>query len=513
MVNTEDEVVDVNDRSGNAAASASYLQVACKLRDRLRDGRPGDSSLMEILQSAAREFGIEPEAESVEGRNEPGGEGMRGPDVAMTPNLWGGPSCVPFQIMLAYLPLRDIRRLRILNKEWKQTLEMADCKFYNACEELGRKKLCLITRSEDLFWARVLDMRSREWFTYPIDVGPSMREHLKGSACVMAVGEDAGLVCFATCLNSKSKNKNAPRSLLISVVNPLTMIVKELPTLLDVWELKLVQLKMDGGTKAFKVFVVADKATWRKRWISADDVQLQIFDSQTGAWTVGDDTSYLLFGHKKWHGDHDFAYDSADGGRVLDLSSPELRAWGERASFARSKDRVFALRMGEDGPANRELQIRSPTVWIEEFRFERQEGGLSWLKVETHRCNPFERLPRKPTSAYIMQVHACDGYLVVLAALDPGPEQENPCKRRDAHERLRGKNRSIRFNNQLAWLYDLSTRNWSTLDLPLLPVGRRTYSENGKELIVELRGGLQRRMKYDGDTHTVDVMCELHWTT
>jgi hypothetical protein len=198
---------------------------------------------------------------------------------------------------------------------------------------------------------------------------------------------------------------------------------------------------------------------------------------------------------------------------VLDLSSPELRAWGERASFARSKDRVFALRMGEDGPANRELQIRSPTVWIEEFRFERQEGGLSWLKVETHRCNPFERLPRKPTSAYIMQVHACDGYLVVLAALDPGPEQENPCKRRDAHERLRGKNRSIRFNNQLAWLYDLSTRNWSTLDLPLLPVGRRTYSENGKELIVELRGGLQRRMKYDGDTHTVDVMCELHWTT
>lgn len=81
-----------------------------------------------------------------------------------------------------------------------------------------------------------------------------------------------------------------------------------------------------------------------------------------------------------------------------------------------------------------------------------------------------------------------------------------------AHDRIRGSNSSTRFNNQLAWLYDLSTGTWSTLDLPQLPVGQGTYSEDGKELIVELPGGLKRSMKYDGDTQFVDLMCELHWT-
>lgn len=48
----------------------------------------------------------------------------------------------------------------------------------------------------------------------------------------------------------------------ISVLNPLSMTVTEMPALLDLQDVKLVQMKMDRGTTAWKVFMLAGRVRW-----------------------------------------------------------------------------------------------------------------------------------------------------------------------------------------------------------------------------------------------------------
>lgn len=104
----------------------------------------------------------------------------------------------------------------------------------------------------------------------------------------------------------------------------------------------------------------------------------------------------------------------------------------------------LVLRKDADGPAS-----------DEEFQY--QLRGASWLKIDVHRCDPFERPPKEP-SQYIMGISACDGLLMVFAELMPFHVQ-------------------ARFWNKLGWLYNLSTRKWSVLGLPELPIGKKAYSE------------------------------------
>lgn len=180
----------------------------------------------------------------------------------MNPKLWGGLPLELLEMVFAYLSVGEISRLRLRSMEWKQTLDTADCEYYRVCERVGRKMLCLITRSENLFWARVLDTESTRWCTYQINAHHSANLPFDGTNGTAPASSDAGFVLFTTCINFSLKRKESRPSLLISIANPLTMIVDELPTLFDLWDIKLVQLKMDDSSTVFKVFMMAARAQW-----------------------------------------------------------------------------------------------------------------------------------------------------------------------------------------------------------------------------------------------------------
>lgn len=129
----------------------------------------------------------------------------------------------------------------------------------------------------------------------------------------------------------------------------------------------------------------------------------------------------------------------------------------DRTSSAFYKGRLLVLQLGYDGPANDEsdydvttsgeTENELPIYYIEEFHWE-----TVWVLEKTHRCEPFEHPPR---TVHIMILRAYHGYLMVIAK-----------NRSDVNKR---------FGSVRAWLYDLSTQKWSTLDLPEFPAGRRTY--------------------------------------
>ena len=69
---------------------------------------------------------------------------------------------------------------------------------------------------------------------------------------------------------------------------------------------------------------------------------------------------------------------------------------------------------------------------------------------------------------------------------------------------------SMRYDFNLAWLYDLSSRKWRDLELPPLPLGRRRYNEQHTEFTVTSPDGQTR--EYHDSTSFVDVMCDLKWS-
>jgi hypothetical protein len=65
-----------------------------------------------------------------------------------------------------------------------------------------------------------------------------------------------------------------------------------------------------------------------------------------------------------------------------------------------------------------------------------------------------------------------------------------------------------RFGVHLAWLYDIQTGTWSIPNLPLLPVGRRTYDPYDRMMLtVETPGGRTFRQNWD-DTYDVCLVSE-----
>ena len=237
------------------------------------------------------------------------------------------------------------------------------------------------------------------------------------------------------------------------------------------------RIHVNRATTAFKVFAYANRVVWTKerKWTAAG-VAEHVYDSLAAEWKTTYNVSHI---------------DPARGGRLeYDFRNGRLFTLDNLVAGVCSafyKGRLFVLQLGSNGPANDETADESAMYYIEEFRWEIS----GWVQVRRHRCEPFERPPKDLLSMY-RYLYACNGFLMVFI--------------KDNHH---GGNE--RFGVHLAWLYDIQTGTWSIPNLPLLPIGRRTYDPYDRMMLtVETPGGRTFRQNWD-DTYDVCLMCEPRW--
>jgi hypothetical protein len=359
------------------------------------------------------------------------------------PKLWGALPGELLQMVFAHLPVHEISRLQFLSKEWRQIVSSPD--FHRVRNEVYPKLVCFITRVQHgAVWVRVLD-RLHKWHCYELLVRHPDVDWTAAPAPNMFVAcEDGGLVCFVS-----NMEKQERQIWFLTVVNHLTRTSHRLPPLYGLGYSYLVRMQVDRGVHAFKVFVFARDVLM---WVEGEEVSTHLYDSLTGEWMTtygckenlpdeGKLVEYSFATGQLFNIDDDFAWRPWKG-----EGYDENRYARTDSTFYR--DRLFVLQLGLDGPANGETANQSPMYYIEEFRWE-----TVWVKDKTHRCEPFEHPPETISR---MKLRACHGYLMVVAKLESN-----------------GANKSS--ENRCAWLYDLSTQKWSTLDPPQLPASRRTH--------------------------------------
>ncbi|KAG0556977.1 hypothetical protein KC19_11G092400 [Ceratodon purpureus] len=516
----------------------SDLQVALALQERLQRLSAGSVSgdevatMWNLLEDAAQELeiSVEMHLKSSKRRKKPIDSGVDGSksvacghscSVHMElPNstLRGSLPHEILQLIFSRLPVQDIRRLRFLSKAWK-TMVTFDTDFHRICDAVHGRLIALVaahSRKPGTFWIRVFSTKSNRWDSFEIvikrpalagPVRPTAASKRNSMVVTKAVCGDGGLVCFVSTLYFKSSLKKTRPRLFITVVNPLTGKSHELPPLPELCNIRMVYMMVSSGeTKSFEVFVRGDYKTS----VHADDDDadpddyietadtVEVYDSTKRCWGRAEKPLDFVFGRRsylnlvecpafsKGPGAYNFA-----GGRLTNLEGYGSPIW--MTSYAHYNDHFFVLRLDTDGPANEAFETQSPTYYIEEIYVEMP--ARRWVKVCKHRCAPFERPPKSPT--FTMRLCACSGFLMALCTSIAKVHES------DCHE-------SMRYDIKLGWLYDLSTRKWRDLELPALPLGRRTYNESKSQFTVKTPEGLTKYI-YDS-THVVDFVCELEWS-
>ncbi|KAG0613723.1 hypothetical protein M758_6G125100 [Ceratodon purpureus] len=506
----------------------SDLQVALILHERLQRLSAGSLSgdevatMWNLLEVAEQELEISAEMhlKSYKRRKKPVDSGVDGSksvacghscSVHMElPNsaLRGSLPHEMLQLIFSRLPVQDIRSLRFLSKAWK-TMVTIDTSFHRICDAVHGRLIALVTSAHFLkpgtFWIRVFSTKSNSWDSFEIVIkrpalaGPvrltAASERNSGLVTTEAVCGDGGLVCFVSSICFKS-------GLFITVVNPLTGKSHELPPLLELCDYRMVHMMVSDETKSFKVFVMghcktsvhaADDDADPNDYIEIADT-VEVYDSIKKCWGRAEKPLDFVFGRRSHYRNDcwvSFVFSTGPcaqnfaGGRLIcleGLGSPILLT-----SYARYKDHFFVLRLDTDGPANDAFETQSPTYYIEEFYV--QTPARRWVKVCKHRCAPFEHPPKSTT--FKMKLCACSGFLVVLCTSIGGS--------------------CMRYDIKLGWLYDLSTRKWRGLELPALPLGRRTYDESKSQFTVKTPEEGLTTHTWDC-TQMVDFACDLKWS-
>ncbi|KAG0591133.1 hypothetical protein KC19_1G152500 [Ceratodon purpureus] len=406
------------------------------------------------------------------------------------------------QLIFSRLPVQDIRSLRIfLSKAWK-TMVTFDTDFHRICDAVHGRLIALVTahsHKPGTFWIRVFSTKSNRWDSFEIVIKrPALAGPVRPTAAsnpnsprmvAEAVCGDGGLVCFVSTLYFESSLKKTLPGLFITVVNPLTGKSHELPPLLELCNIRMVHIMTSEHADD-------DDADPDDYIETADTVE--VYDSTKKCWGRAEKPLDFVFGrraisHLQGYSflfttgpcTHNFA-----GGRMISLQGYGSPIWNTR--YAYYKDHFFVLRLDTDGPANEAFETQSPTYYIEEIFI--QMPARRWVKVCKHRCAPFERPPKNTT--FTMRLYACSGFLMVLCTSIAKVHESG----------------SMRYDSKLGWLYDLSTRKWARdLELPALPLGRRTYDESRSQFTLKTPEEELTTYTHDS-TNMVDFVCDLEWS-
>lgn len=526
--------VEIMDAAGNAQANDLVIQVALTLRDGLLKLSAGNSvseeevaALRSILEIAARELGVSAEEHPMCYKRrkklmDSAGDGAEDvvDDVVCrhscsshmelpNPALWSSLPHELLQLIFARLSLRDIRSLRCVSKAY-DAMVTTDSDFHRLCDAVNGSSFALVDTSYRFgaFWVRVFNATSNTWDSFKMVVkSPALARPLPvaskwNSPEMSVICGDGGLLCFVCSMFFKSKLKKTRPSLFITVVHPLTGTSHELPPLLDLCNIRMMQIMASSETKGFKVFVLGDYiGDHTTSYHDETGGTAEVYDSTKRTWGRAEGSSLgLVFGRRCcFAGDYSSSEVYTQGPCAYDFVEGRLHGFEGTGSplahvdyaitYAQHKDRFFVLRMDADGPANESLATQSPTYYIEEFRV--HMPARTWVKVFKHRCAPFEHPPK--SKAFFIGLHACQGFLLVLAQTDTAFKE------------------NMRYGIKRGWLYDLTSRKWRDLELPLLPLGQRMYNDDRTGYTVKTREGLSSTYHHDS-TCLVDFMCDLKWS-
>ena len=419
------------------------LQVALILQDRLHKLSAGLLSgdeltkLLSILEIAAQEFGIYVEKhvnyyKRREKTKDIEGEGTKivvcrhscsSHTELLNPALWSSLPHEVLRLIFARLPLCDFQGLKCLSKDWN-TVVTTDSNFHRLCDAVHGSSFALVDMSHRVgsFWVRAFNVKFNKWDNFlntPALAKPPDKLVKASPSCNLNTSVlcgDDGLLCFVSSLFFWSKGRMC-FNLFITVVNPLTGMSHALPPLLRLFNMRMVELIVSSEMTGFKVFVLVNYSA-----LFESDGTAQVYDSTKRSWGRAEGSSGFIFGRRCYLAggkscepvffEGPCAYDFASG-RLLDIpyeigaQSEDLDDLG--VTYVQYKDRFFVLRMGTHGPANDLLATQTSTNYIEELIV--QMPTRTWVKVCTHRCDPFEHPPK--SRAFIVRLRACKGSLLI----------------------------------------------------------------------------------------------------
>lgn len=376
----------------------------------------------------------------------------------MDPEIWKTLPSHLLHLVLAQLPVPDIKGLPILSKEWKRIVDMPWSEFRQVFEaEAPSSRFAVICPGDKdgKFSVNSFDLRTCRWhaFTYMAPLG---RSEVTICAC------DGGLVCFL--LKTRERRPQVwPPEVRISVWNPLTGDECLLPGFDSFSPRGAVKLTVDRESKSFKVVLVS---IVRRRIRGDNETQTyqvaHVYDSVTRDWEKLILSNRLLNSHccagpaererppnslAGWASPNPMqgilggvcTYDLAEG-----KLKNNLHKFNQRGGQSVLRSSTFA-----EGHLFVLFSVRDPPLYgIGQYRYNGE-----YTKVKNYRCPPLDKFPQLGSS---MKLDACKGFVIVSAHLQ-----------------------------QCRWLFDLSTGRWR--DLPAL-------AEDMTKSHVEF------------------VMCELQWT-
>ena len=497
------------------------LQVALILRDRLQKLLAGLLSgdelteLLSVLEIAAQEFGISVEkhvkyykrrgkTKDIEGEGSKSvvcRHSCSSHTELLNPAVWSNLPHEVLRLVFARLSLCGIRGVKCLSKDWS-TVVTTGSDYHRLCDAVHGSSFALVDISRRLgsFWVKVFNVKFNKWDTFQMVIKPpALAEPPKARATsphTSLICGDEGLLCFISSLYFRSKLKRTRPSVFITVVNPLTGTSHELPPLHELCDIRMVELIVSSEMKGFKVFVLVD-------YVKGGTAE--VYDSTKRSWGRAEGSLGFVFGkHRCLEGNFLRSEVITKGPCVYDVANGRLSRLGYfrsqvvdrdacMVSDARYKDRCFLLLTGRNGPANESLATQTYTYYIEEYLI--QMPASTWVKVCTHRCAPFVRPASRSRGVYDVHLLACKGYLLVCAC---------------STTYFSGGRGSVDRQFKLGWLYDLSSRKWRDLELPLLPLGMRTHNVDYKRF--PAKAPEDRELYYHNYFVMEDVMCSLKWS-
>jgi hypothetical protein len=390
------------------------------------------------------------------------GMGQSSSGELMDPEIWKTLPSHLLHLVLAQLPVPDIKRLRFLSKEWKRSVDMPWSEFRQVCEAEARSSRFAVICPGDKdgkFLVNTFDLRTCRWHAFTYMARPG-RSEVTICAC------DGGLVCLLLKTRERCPERWPPEEC-ISVWNPLTGDECLLPGFDSFSPEGAVKLSVDRETKSFKVTVVS---TVRRRNRGDNETQTyqvaHVYDSVTRDWEKMISSNVIMLnshccaGPAQREGPSDSlvgwvspnpmegilggvcTYDPAEGKLKNNLHKFNQRG-GKTVlrSTTFAEEHFFTLFSARD----------PPLYGIGQCRY----NGGEYTLVKNYRFPPLDKFPQQRSS---MRLDACKGFVIVSAC---------------AHLQQR------------RWLFDLSTGAWR--DLPGLAEDMMT-------------------------SHVEYVLCELQWS-
>ncbi len=198
-----------------------------------------------------------------------GGGGQLQYSLAMDNSLWSKLPEGTLELVFARLPLKDIMRLRSLNKHWNSFIYSPV--FQQVFEEVSSARFGIVTKAfsgtelPSYAMFHILDTLANTWFqfsnsSFPLNVNP--------------IATAGGLVCMYAVPGCRSQASGR-----VFVCNPITNSCKELPIHHMPGYPVLARMEIDKPTRQYRIILMCKLQ---------DELSFEVYNSATNCWSIVD---------------------------------------------------------------------------------------------------------------------------------------------------------------------------------------------------------------------------------